>query len=193
MTLIIVDIEATCDEKSNLNWRRDYMEPIEIGAIAINDKLEIISEFNAFIKPARFPILSDFCKELTTIKQSDVDNALDFKTVYTNFRDWAFQYSNPEFCSWGDYDRNELTRHCNMHKIDFKFEKTCNLKKLFATTQGLSKEAGVGKALNITNQVFTGTPHRGIDDVKNILKLVKYSYLKEKYENNKKRNLKCKI
>ena len=81
MTYIIFDLEATCWEQ----YDKSDNETIEIGAVKINDKFEIESDFEQFIKPIRYPKLSDFCKKLTTIKQSDVDNAPFFYEAKKKF------------------------------------------------------------------------------------------------------------
>ena len=184
MTFIIVDIEATCD-RDNPNWLRENMEPIEIGAVAVNDSGIIIGEFNTFIRPEMFPKLSNFCKGLTTITQEQVDNAEIFKESYQKFENWALSFESPRFCSWGGYDSRELIRQCNKNNMKFKFKEVLNLKELFAKSQSLKKEIGVGNALIKANLIFEGTPHRGIDDAKNIARLLKYSYYGEKVPEEK--------
>ena len=55
------------------------MEIIEIGAVMVDrETLSIVDEFQTFIKPIRHPILTDFCKQLTSITQSQVDTAPTF-------------------------------------------------------------------------------------------------------------------
>lgn len=179
MTFIIVDIEATCD-RDNPNWLRENMEPIEIGAVAVNDAGIVIGEFSTFIRPEMFPKLSNFCKGLTTITQDQVDNAEVFKVAYQKFEKWALSFEKPKFCSWGGYDSRELNRQCKKRNMKFNFKEVLNLKELFAKSQSLQKEIGVGNALIKAKLNFEGTPHRGIDDAKNIAKLLKYSYYGEK-------------
>lgn len=178
-TFIITDLEATCDE-NNSNFPRHLSEPIEIGSVAVNEQLEIISEFQTFIKPTKTSTLSDFCKSLTHIKQSDVDNAPEFEKAYYQFEDWFLSFNNPIFCSWGGYDFRCLKRECEQHKMKFHFETGVNLKNLFYKKQNLVKEVGLGKAMNIAKIKFIGTPHRGIDDAKNIARLLEYSYYDNK-------------
>jgi inhibitor of KinA sporulation pathway (predicted exonuclease) len=50
------------------------METIEIGAFLVEThSLETVGELGTFVKPVRHPVLTPFCTELTTIRQSDVD------------------------------------------------------------------------------------------------------------------------
>lgn len=174
-TYIVVDIEATCDSSSN-GWKRKNMEVIEIGAVAVNDKLEIIGEFDCFIKPKNFPILSEYCKDLTHIKQEDVDSANNFFTVYKEFEKWSFSFECPIFCSWGHFDERILKKESNDFGLNFNFESTYNLKTLFSLENGISRGIGLRKALNYAKIEFIGTPHRAIDDAKNTSRLLKHIF-----------------
>ncbi|WP_426203874.1 exonuclease domain-containing protein [Pseudomonas sp. TWP3-1] len=80
--LYCVDLEATCDEVGESESPRplavlpDQMETIVIGLVVIGiETLEIVDEFKCFVRPQINPILTDFCKQLTSIQQADVDSA----------------------------------------------------------------------------------------------------------------------
>lgn len=181
-TFIITDIEATCDDNSNplSTFKRELSEPIEIGAVAINEQFEILGEFQTFIKPLNYKELTPFCKTLTKIKQTDVDNAPLYKDAYQSFESWFLQFDNIEFCSWGRYDFYELKKMCEKNNTKFYFDSGINLKNLFAKKQKIGREVGLGKALSLSGMSFLGTPHRGIDDAKNIARLLPFTYFDEK-------------
>lgn len=175
-TYIIIDFEATCSDKDE--FPKNEMEIIEIGALTL-DRIDLLklNEFDAFIKPVLNPNLTDFCKKLTSIRQEDVNSAKKFPEVIKEFNVWLSQYNNPVFCSWGNYDKNQLKQDCNYHNIAYPFnEEHINLKELFSKRQNLKKRLGVGKALKRAGIEFEGTPHRGIDDVRNIYKLIPYIF-----------------
>ncbi|MNC14861.1 sporulation inhibitor KapD [compost metagenome] len=78
--LYCVDLEATCDEVEEWESQRplavvaDQMETIEIGLVVIDlETLEIVDEFQRFVRPQINPTLTDFCTKLTSIQQADVD------------------------------------------------------------------------------------------------------------------------
>ncbi len=175
-TYIIGDFEATCCNRNS--FPRNEMEIIEIGSVAINqDTLKPLSEFQSFIRPIRYPQLTAFCKELTSIKKHNVDDALDFTSVISEFSNWVNQFKNPVFCSWGYYDKKQLIQDCKFHHVDYPFtEKHINIKELFASNMGLRKGVGLGKALNLVNLKFQGTAHRGIDDARNMSRLAKFIF-----------------
>lgn len=175
MHFVVTDLESTCDEPQ---LPRNEMEPIEIGAVIVNEKFEIIDKFETFIKPTIHSELTPFCTKLTTIKQSDVENAPTFIESYLSFEKWFTQFNDVVFCSWGKYDSYELRRVCALNDLEFYFsEEQCfNLKRMFAKKQKIGKEVGVRRALNLAGIKFEGQVHRGIDDAINISKLLRYSY-----------------
>lgn len=63
------------------------METIEIDPVVIDlELLEIVDEFQRFIRPQINPTLIDFCKRLTSIQQSDVDGARLYQEVSEELR-----------------------------------------------------------------------------------------------------------
>ncbi len=170
---LIIDLEATCWERNEGHYGEN--EIIEIGAIVVDDDYKIISEIQRFARPVRNPILSEFCKKLTSIKQSDVDSAEAFPDVLQDFQAEAERLSGQRlrdliFCSWGDYDRNQLMRDCQYHKLDYPFGKHRNVKKEFARNHRI-KPVGIPRSLGLLGISFEGSPHRGIDDARNIARI----------------------
>lgn len=171
--ILVIDFEATCDSGSDFD--RKQSEIIEIGAVIANKQTgEIIDEFQSFIRPVINPVLTEFCLDLTTISQEDVDNADEFIEVYNKFMAWLGQHDVSEWGSWGNYDKNIWQRHLVWHNkyLTGAFKKHHNLKDKFRESYGLKLSVGLGKALFHANLRFDGTPHRGIDDALNIVRLL---------------------
>ena len=172
--ILVVDLEATCCDLQSIP--RHQMETIEIGAVMVDTaSLKIVDEFQTFIKPIRHPILTEFCTQLTSITQSQVDTAPTFPEAIKLWQPWLPQFDKTIFGSWGDYDRKQLQQDSKHHHIDLPYPVSSNhvnLKELFSTTQGLNKRCGMVQALNLANIQLTGTHHRGIDDARNISKLL---------------------
>jgi 3'-5' exoribonuclease 1 len=86
MRYIVVDLEATCWEDRP---HPKEMEAIEIGAVLLTSSCgPVVSEFAEFIKPVVEPKLSDFCTQLTSITQAQVDAADEFWVVFPRFVEW---------------------------------------------------------------------------------------------------------
>ncbi|HEY2344052.1 MAG TPA: 3'-5' exonuclease [Chthoniobacteraceae bacterium] len=169
---LIIDLEATCSQDGSVP--RDEMEIIEIGAVMQNEQTLVIeSEFQIFIRPTRHPILTPFCKELTGIKQEDVSDALPFPSALEKMRQWMSAFPNSLFCSWGNYDRNQFGQDCAHHNVPYPFGPDhLNLKAEFADAFNLRKPIGISGALKHFGLKFQGSPHRGLDDARNIAAIV---------------------
>ena len=173
---IVIDFEATC---SNTNvFPRDEMEIIEIGAVLCQSKHDInLSSFQSFIRPIRHPVLTEFCTELTTIQQEHVDSAPLFPKMMELFLAWRKKHGAEiaTFCSWGNFDDRILRENCEFHGVDYPFPEHCNVKKLFAQKQNC-KPKGMSGALRKMQIPLEGTHHRGIDDARNIAKLLVHCF-----------------
>jgi 3'-5' exoribonuclease 1 len=181
MHYIIVDLESTCWE----NDRSRQNEIIEIGAVKLDENLNIVSEFQTFVKPKLHPVLSDFCKKLTSIRQEDVDQAPSFKEALKAFHEWMGE--DYWLCSWGFYDKKQLKMDCELHKLPTGWLRNhisikhqhgkMVVEELRAAGKPQSQikrfERGVGMetALKMLNIPLEGTHHRGIDDARNIAKI----------------------
>ena len=171
---LIIDLEATCCDKGKIARRE--MEIIEIGAVLVESQgLTVVDEFVTFIKPMRHPILTSFCTELTTITQEDVNSALSYPDAIKIFQEWLCQYNNYIFCSWGDYDKRQLEQDSKFHGIsDTIGSKHINIKKLFSISQRFKKRYGMVEALKVSGLKPEGIHHRGIDDAKNMTRLMPF-------------------
>ena len=168
MNYIIVDLEATCEE----NNRSFFNEIIEIGAVKINDKLNIVDKFSMFVRPKLNPLLTEFCRTLTSITQSDVDQADTFDKVLSKFLEWIGE-DEYIICSWGFYDKTQFTRDCSLYGLDIGWiDRHISLKHQHGE-KIVGKKRGVGMkwALEKAGIELVGTHHRGIDDARNIAQL----------------------
>lgn len=171
---LVIDLEATCDEEKRIRDR--HMEIIEIGSVLVDaETLAPVAEHQTFVKPVRHPVLTEFCTKLTTIRQADVENAPGFPEAIaslTRFIDGR----DVLFCSWGDYDRRQFEQDASSHKVSLPFgEKHLNVKKQFSTQLGEERRYGMAGALRRVGLQLQGTHHRGIDDARNIARLLPWA------------------
>jgi len=174
----ILDFEATCEENKKIYPQ----EIIEFPTILLNAKtLQIESEFHYYVKPTANPVLSPFCKELTGIQQDWVDKGILLQDAIEKYDTWLQEhqlFKNKEpifaFVTCGDWDlKSCLTNQCKDQKIrkPIYFSKWVNIKKEFSNFY----QSGFGdmvKMLNRMNIPLEGRHHSGIDDCKNITKIV---------------------
>lgn len=109
----------------------------EFPAVLLNVKTGLIeAEFSHYVRPTKFPALSAYCKNLTGIAQSDVDNAQEIKDVLASFDEWMERFieeknlifqngddvqQNTAICTWTDFDVGVyLKGECKRKSIELK-------------------------------------------------------------------------
>lgn len=163
------------------------MEIIEIGAVMVDARnLAIVDEFQTFVKPVRHPILTEFCKTLTSITQTQVEYAPNYLQAICSLKTWISPYSNAIFGSWSKFDRIQFEQdsafHCTPYPIPFPH---IDLRQRFSDSQGLSGLYGRPEALKLVGLSMEGRNHRGIDDARNIAKLLPYILGKQHYRDRR--------
>lgn len=177
--LLIIDFEATCTNKNE--FPRHEMEIIEIGGCVVDMSThKVVEKFAKFVKPEIHTTLTNFCTDLTTIEQDDVDGA---DTLDSALRLLAVELkpyiSRMAWASWGDFDKNILNRETRNKNIKNPLAKVkhINIKKAFAKQQNFNP-CGLGKAITRTGMRFEGIPHQALTDAMNIARLVPFTYTK---------------
>ena len=164
---LIVDLEATCWE----NKSQGTGEIIEIGAVMYEVGKLVLSEFGSFVRPKLSAHLSEFCTRLTSIRDGDIAGAPALPEALAKLLDWARPFEPWTFGCWGDYDRNQFERDCRLHGIPCPFGEHVNIKKACAAWKGCSPKP-LGAAVGMLGLAFEGTAHRGIDDARNIARVI---------------------
>lgn len=172
MNYLVIDLESTCWENDSA---LESMEVIEIGAVLLDrERLLPMADFSCFVRPTRQPVLSEFCKDLTGISQSQVDKAETFKDAFACLLNWIGA-TDVIMCSWGDYDRKHLVLECQRHGVPVPewLERHVNLKAEFALQRGI-RQCGMKKALQMVGLPLEGSHHRALDDARNIAELARF-------------------
>ena len=173
MYYLIIDVETTCCNQNS--FPRDEMEIIEIGAVLCNPTFQVEAEFQSFVRPIVHPTLTEFCLNLTSIQQRDVDSADLFDAVVAKLKQFLSEYPSQSilFCSWGGFDKKMFHLDCQRHRISYPFsDQHCNLKARFRQATGLPRQIGMAEALRQSELTLEGTHHRGLDDARNIARLL---------------------
>lgn len=171
---LVIDLEATCDDQGQVP--REKMEIIEIGAVLVDgETFAPKAEFQSFVRPVRHPRLTPFCQKLTSISQEEVDRAPGFVAVIRALTEFTAN-QRPLFSSWGNYDKGQFGLDAKYHGIKLPFGKDhLNIKTAFSRALGTRKRFGMAAALRKLRIPLEGTHHRGIDDARNIAKILPYA------------------
>ncbi|MCG9968488.1 exonuclease domain-containing protein [Pelotomaculum terephthalicicum JT] len=148
MNYIVFDLEM------NNKWGTRIHEIIEIGAVKINSDMELVNDFQSFIKPKLYPTISKLIKKKTRIKQEWIDNAKQLPYVIKEFRKWI---GEEEFvlCGWGIDDLITFERNFkinNMNEFEYDLLKNYyDIQKKFINIYHLSNQISLENALKMMN------------------------------------------
>ncbi len=170
--ILIIDLEATCWE--NRPPRGQESEIIEIGVCIMNAKTGKISKNEGILIKPQYSKVSLFCTELTTLTQNMLDNeGIMLDDAFDILR---AEYDSEEltWASYGNYDLNMLQDQARRFCTDYPMsDDHINVKTLFGEIHPtIRKSVGMQRALGELGFALEGTHHRGVDDAKNIAKIL---------------------
>ena len=184
---VVLDFEATYDRPT----APDPQEIIEFPSVLLSgETFDVLDEFRSFVRPLHNPLLTPFCLELTGITQQQVDQARLFPEVLADHLAWlrgnnlrvSRQDSGADFAFilCGDWDLLKMfPSQCRassppVDHIPHAFGQWITIKKHFAAGRGGTQAPGMGGMLRKLGLELTGRHHSGIDDCRNITKIVRY-------------------
>ena len=163
---IVIDLEmCKVDAKiSDLG-----QEIIQIGAIALNEDLQICDNFMTYVSPT-YGKIDRFIQKLTGISEKDTMNAPSINQALNLFIDWLPQ--EVILISWSDNDESQLRKEASIKNIDLSVLdehiidwEDCQI--TFAEKMNSNKNYKLSEALRIANiQLETGE-HNALVDAKN--------------------------
>ncbi len=119
MNFIIFDLEW--NNAYNYKTKKGMNEIIEIGAVKLNSRLEIVDSFKQLIKPQISKKLGSRFKNLTHITMSEIkENGIPFDDAFDCFSSWCSDADNV-FLSWSMSDLYTLISNYK------KFKNTANI------------------------------------------------------------------
>jgi len=189
---IVIDFEATCEEKNPPDYPHEI---IEFPAVLVStEKQEIVDYFHSFVRPVINPTLSQFCRDLTGVEQKVVDDADPFPQVHDRFLKWMDKHGLGTRHSFtvvtdGPFDMGRfLCLQAKQVGMAYPVKYAAywaNLRKCFANFYKRAGECytpiygstavklpGLQQMLDMLGMTFEGLPHSGLDDAKNIARIL---------------------
>ena len=170
---LVIDFEFTCFDLETVVSEEYFPEVIEMGAVLFNPKTSCCEKtMRTFVKPVKNVCLSQYCKNLTTIKQNQVNSGMELRDMLNLLT--SLYDNNTYFCSWGDLDWYGLKKQCTEENVSFPFffGKYIDLSNQYKMFYNLDKPPSLYYALRRWDLEFTGTPHRALYDAINTVKIV---------------------
>ncbi|GLC28899.1 3'-5' exonuclease [Clostridium omnivorum] len=122
MHYIVFDLEfnqaehPSKDNKSDSDIKCPF-EIIQIGAIKLDENLNVIGSFNRLVNPQVYRELNKYVKAITNLTIEALNNAKDFSIVYNEFLNFI-KGEGCVLCVWGTVDLKELIRNVKYHSLD---------------------------------------------------------------------------
>ncbi|WP_292011232.1 3'-5' exonuclease [Chryseobacterium sp.] len=170
-TILVIDLEATCWEKGTS--RGQESEIIEIGACILDIKTGKITKNKGILVQPQYSEVSPFCTELTSITQKMLDEEGVLLEDALDLLKEEYDSENLTWASYGNYDLNMLQSQARRFRVYYPLsDEHINVKTLFAQLHPIRKSVGMAKALEVLKFPLEGTHHRGVDDARNIAKIL---------------------
>lgn len=169
--VIVIDVEASCWEKKKPKGQ--HHDIIEYG-LAVLDIAngQIIANEGILVHPTTSEI-SPFCTQLTTITPAMIEQEGRSFAEASAYLTETYQAKQYIWASYGAYDFQQIHRQCQREGVPFPLSgQHLNVKALFALKMQTSRPVGMAEALRALNIPLEGTHHRGVDDARNIAKIL---------------------
>lgn len=168
MKYIVIDLEW------NNGYSKQYHcfvnEIIEIGAVMLDEQLEIVDTFTQLLQPSYVKKLSKRFVDLTKITAQEVEeNGVSFDEAINRFRDWCGEEENV-FLSWSNSDLFALIKNFELHTgdviVDF-MDNYCDAQRFCMRVMQMpfNQQIGLAKCAEMLDiSVDTEKLHRALAD-----------------------------
>ena len=179
MHFVIMDLEW--NNSYNKKLKSFFNEIIEIGAVMVDEDLEVVDTFSVLVKSQLSDKLSGRVKNLTHISNEDMYGGISFGKAISDFSKWLGD-RNCVFMSWGNCDLrvmlDNLKFFCKIDGIPF-ISKYMDLQKYCQQFLKLSNMQQIGLSAAATLfgiDVSEYSTHRALDDSLLSLRCFRKSY-----------------
>ncbi|XP_034245299.1 3'-5' exoribonuclease 1-like [Thrips palmi] len=175
---LVLDFEATCNTVNAPDYPHEI---IEFPAILVSSRSKaIVDTFQSYVRPEINPTLSDFCVELTGITQATVDAADTFPVVLKKFEEWMAQHGlrSQHKCiivTDGPWDMAQFFHgQCKVAGVEYPSwaKRWLNIRKAFRNYYKKKMHYNLKGMLETLGMEFEGRPHCGLDDARNIARIL---------------------
>lgn len=171
---VIVDLEM-CNvpkgiKREAYNWRNEL---IQIGAVVVDESLNITDEFMTLVSP-EFGVIDNFIEKLTGISRKDVQGAPKVKEALELFVNWL--PSDAVLVSWSENDESQIRKEIEAKNVFIKglddyLDTWVDCQKTFGEKMNAQKNYKLSEALIIADIDYDEGEHDALVDAKNTAQL----------------------
>ena len=171
---VIVDLEM-CKVPKPMRTEKYHwsFETIQIGAVLINDDLEIVYEFSTYVHP-QYGSIDDYIKHLTGITPFDVRDAVTMENALKTFVNWVPE--DAVCVSWSNSDEKQIRheiedKEIHLSRLEMLLDSWLDSQKTFGEKMNTEKQYRLSEALIAADIIYDENIHDGLVDAKNTAKL----------------------
>ncbi|MBO4288890.1 MAG: exonuclease domain-containing protein [Lachnospiraceae bacterium] len=176
MKKIFIDLEMTPVAASKLPSGGSLRsEVIEIGAVALDERNNVIGSFDEFVRPVHTDHVADNITGLTGIGTEQVAQAAPFTEVFPRFLEWCGPVCT--FYAWSRNDQAQLIKECDDKGIDAdkQLRGWKDFQEIFVRKFGYERRMSLSAAITLAGLDFKGRPHSALADAENTAALYQYT------------------
>ena len=152
--------------KDKFRWGR---ETIQIGAVLLNESLEVVDEFVTYVAP-QYGFIDTFINNLTGISREDVAKAPEMKEALQVFAEWLPE--NTKIVSWSNSDEVQIRHEIEAKSIfidgfDELLDNWIDCQKTFAERMNNQRCYKLSEALVAADIIYEDGAHDGLVDAYN--------------------------
>lgn len=175
MKYVVIDLEMCKVPRSlrteNFRW---CQETIQIGAVLLDEKYEVIDQFNTFVSP-EYGRLDSVIQRLTGIEYTDLMGAPKFEEAINVFLDWL-PADDFRCVSWSDSDPKQIehemiARNMVNDRLSRILDEWIDCQKSFGEKMNSTRAYSLSEALVASDIYQEGRAHDGLTDAINTAKL----------------------
>ena len=142
-------------------------ELIQIGAVKVDEYLNVIDSFSQFIHPVHYTKLNPRIRRITHIEQEDLEDAPEFCEAMESFSKWCGD--DYVMLTWGCDDISVLYQNMTFFKCDVQLKPMYDLQRLYGEIVGGNSKDRKGlkaamEQMNISPDEDSRPFHNAVND-----------------------------
>lgn len=168
-------------------------EAISVGVVVLDESLNVVTEYDSYIKLSLTKKLDPFAQKIHKIKQKDLEGARDFKEVFRELIEILDLQDDDVVMTWGSNDKYSLSSNAKAHGVEEEFKvlidkvkdfRPVMQKKVRYKGEPLKGHLGV-ETMRLLCGIEQQVSHKALDDAKCLANIYKYAHDKDIISNDK--------
>lgn len=166
----VVDLEmCKVPRQMRANKKMCAREVIQIGAVLLNEALEVIDKFSTYVSP-QFGWIDDEINRLTGIRNEDVIHAPVFSEAFNTFLSWL--PTDTKLVSWSNNDEAQIRKELEYKEIEVAgiedmLDTWIDCQKTFGEKLNSERCYRLSEALVAADIIYEDGAHDGLIDAYN--------------------------